>query len=525
MSQHDMNIANASAAAVRADLNLALAALVGTNSGATAPATTYAYMYWADTTTGLLKQRNGANTAWKVIGSLSAGGAFMGTFFAAKTGAYTVVDTDVGATFLCTNTFTLTLTAAATLGNGFMFAVKNNGTGIITIDPNAAELIDGQATITLNPGRSAIIACNGTAWYTLSKEGRYEAAAIASAATLNLDNVYGEFVHVTGTTTITAITLAQGALKTVVFDGSLTLTNGASLILPSAANIVTGANDVALFVGEGAGVVRCVCYEKYMGSSVARKSEIISINATVAANAMTLTLNPCVLDFRANSLTSGAVYERAVSSAITTTISSGSTGGTVSGVANKIVVLAIDNAGTVELAWTNVAGGLNLDESTLISTTAEGGAGAADSANVIYSTTARTNVPFRVVGYVESTQVTAGTWATAPSKIQGVGGQAMAAQATLGHGQTYNDVTASRAFGTTYYNTSGKPILVVTNYTYAATADQLTFTVNGVAVQKVSGNSTYVAQPQFAVVVPPGASYSISRGTANGAMTNWFELR
>jgi hypothetical protein len=64
MSQHDMNIANASFPAVRADLNLAFAALVQNSSGATEPTTTFAYQFWADTTTGIFKQRNAANTAW-----------------------------------------------------------------------------------------------------------------------------------------------------------------------------------------------------------------------------------------------------------------------------------------------------------------------------------------------------------------------------------------------------------------------------------------------------------------------------
>ena len=64
MSQHDYVIANGTGAAVRSDLNNALAAIVSQNSGATAPATTYAYQWWADTTTGLLKLRNAANNAW-----------------------------------------------------------------------------------------------------------------------------------------------------------------------------------------------------------------------------------------------------------------------------------------------------------------------------------------------------------------------------------------------------------------------------------------------------------------------------
>jgi hypothetical protein len=64
MAQHDYVIANGTGAAVRSDLNSALAAIVSQNSGATAPSTTYAYQWWADTTTGLLKLRNAANNAW-----------------------------------------------------------------------------------------------------------------------------------------------------------------------------------------------------------------------------------------------------------------------------------------------------------------------------------------------------------------------------------------------------------------------------------------------------------------------------
>ena len=64
MSQHDYVIANQSGSAFRADLNNALAASVSTNSGSSAPSTTYAYMLWADTTNGILKIRNSANNAW-----------------------------------------------------------------------------------------------------------------------------------------------------------------------------------------------------------------------------------------------------------------------------------------------------------------------------------------------------------------------------------------------------------------------------------------------------------------------------
>jgi hypothetical protein len=64
MAQHDYVIANGTGAAVRSDLNNALSAIVTQNSGSTAPATTYAYMMWPDTTAGVMKMRNGANSAW-----------------------------------------------------------------------------------------------------------------------------------------------------------------------------------------------------------------------------------------------------------------------------------------------------------------------------------------------------------------------------------------------------------------------------------------------------------------------------
>jgi len=71
MAQHDYIIANQSGAAFRSDLNNGLAAIVSNNSGAAQPSTTYAYQWWADTTTGLLKIRNAANNAWITIGTLA----------------------------------------------------------------------------------------------------------------------------------------------------------------------------------------------------------------------------------------------------------------------------------------------------------------------------------------------------------------------------------------------------------------------------------------------------------------------
>ena len=64
MAQHDYSLANQSGSSFRSDLNNALLAISSSNSGSSAPSTTYAYELWVDTSNNLLKLRNGANNAW-----------------------------------------------------------------------------------------------------------------------------------------------------------------------------------------------------------------------------------------------------------------------------------------------------------------------------------------------------------------------------------------------------------------------------------------------------------------------------
>ena len=262
------------------------------------------------------------------------------------------------------------------------------------------------------------------------------------------------------------------------------------------------------------------------GGTVGGVQPIQPITASVATSALTVTLNPTILNFRNTPLTSGTINTRTVAAAISVVVPSTATLGTVSAQQSRLVVIALDNAGTVELAVVNIAGGTNLDETTLISTTAI--SAAATSASVVYSTTARTSLPFRVVGYVESTQATAGTWATAPSTIQGQGGQALAAMSSLGYGQTWQNIFASRAYAITYYNTTGKPISI--NMTYSG-AGALYPWINGVALGAIGSagsGSTTIAQPS--IIIPQGASYAFSSSnssltTAGITLASWNELR
>ena len=93
--------------------------------------------------------------------------ALLGAGVDARSGAYTVVAGDRGKLINATGTWTLALTAAATLGAGFAFALRNSGAGVITIDPNASEQIDGATTISVAAGSSCLVVCTGAAWLTV----------------------------------------------------------------------------------------------------------------------------------------------------------------------------------------------------------------------------------------------------------------------------------------------------------------------------------------------------------------------
>jgi len=74
MSQHDLEITNADAntgMSFRSAVNAALQALGNLQAGASEPGTKYKFELWADETTGKLKIRNAANSAWIEWGDLA----------------------------------------------------------------------------------------------------------------------------------------------------------------------------------------------------------------------------------------------------------------------------------------------------------------------------------------------------------------------------------------------------------------------------------------------------------------------
>lgn len=146
------------------------------------------------------------------------------------------------------------------------------------------------------------------------------------------------------------------------------------------------------------------------------------IVASVASNNLTIELktlagsdpsasDPVYIIFRNSTLTNGVSVVRAVTSSLSITVPSGGTLGHISGQLEYAFVYAIDNAGTVELAigthpyWDE--GDINSNDTLALGT-------GSDSRARLYSTSARSNVPVRLLARLASTQATAGTWASAP---------------------------------------------------------------------------------------------------------------
>lgn len=104
------------------------------------------------------------------------------------------------------------------------------------------------------------------------------------------------------------------------------------------------------------------------------------------------------------------------------------------------------------------------------------------------------------------------TWTSSP--IPNVG---------IGVNQTYQNVFASRALGTTYTNSTGKPIFVMVSVLSGSTSQNMQIIINSVNLgfySSVSGAASVL--PVF-FIVPNGQTYAVIIGS--GTLQSWAELR
>lgn len=264
-----------------------------------------------------------------------------------KSGAYTIVAGDLGKVINVDATagaITLTLTAAATMADGFWCYVRkaDSSGNAVTIDPDAAETINGGANISVTAQfEMRLLVCDGTTWF----------------------------------------------METDASSGASTTFSGLIENLEISTSRAGNAETIALKTAAGS------------DPSGSDKIRIGFRDATAGTGAYS------VLD---------------ITAATSITISSGSTLGATSATIFRLWLVGFNDAGTFRLGVIKCAltdGVFGLQDNVLESSTAEGGAGAADSSGVIYTGTAVTTKAMRVLGYLEYTLTTAGTWDAAPSLI------------------------------------------------------------------------------------------------------------
>lgn len=132
---------------------------------------------------------------------------------------------------------TLNLTAAATLGDDWFMMIRNGGTGLLTIDPNSSELINGSASLALQIGDSAFICCSGTAFYTvgLGQETTFAYSQLTlpvtsgSTYTLTPAQAQNTIIKVTGTSINSNVTVVLPAAVQVYF--ALNQTSGTANVV------------------------------------------------------------------------------------------------------------------------------------------------------------------------------------------------------------------------------------------------------------------------------------------------------
>ena len=322
--------------------------------------------------------------------------------------------------------------------------------------------------------------------------------SVSGNVTTGADADIGGNANVSGNATVTGNASVSG---NATVTGTIASTGGLTSTTPA----VTQA------LGDASTKVATTAFVNNAVSASATKSKIQTITVDgPSGGILTITLAPTTLDFRNYPTTTGLVSTVSNTSSISLTLTGAETLGATSGVATRLVVLAINNAGAMELAINNIAGGIQLDETNIINTLAIT-SGTTDTA--VYSTTARTNVAYRVVGFIDVTN-TGGNWGS-PTTVQGIGGEPLAAMSSIGYGQTYNSFT-DPGVSTPTYNTSGKPQFMTCVITCPAGSGNMAITCNGVTIANIfAGNAT--AQGSAFWIVPVGASwqYTVSGSALN----------
>lgn len=178
-----------------------------------------------------------------------------------KNTGYTVIATDNMTLLNCTAALTLALTAVATLANGHITLVWANG-GAILIDPDAAETVNGAASVSIPNGCLGILHGNGAAWVcAIIDISSNVKQTLTDAATIAWNTSLGKIAAVTlganrtmeaptnlalGTLILEVIQDATGS-RLITWNSVFKWDSGVAPVLSTAAN----AKDILSFYCDG----------------------------------------------------------------------------------------------------------------------------------------------------------------------------------------------------------------------------------------------------------------------------------
>lgn len=92
---------------------------------------------------------------------------------------------------------------------------------------------------------------------------------------------------------------------------------------------------------------------------------------------------------------------------------------------------------------------------------------------------------------------------------------------SIGDGQSWSDVSGSRVAGTTYTNSTGRPIFV--SVSLNPDTSERTLSVDGVVVaSSVNSPDSVSTRDNLAAIVPDGSTYEVTSGAT---VVYWAELR
>jgi hypothetical protein len=156
-----------------------------------------------------------------------------------------------------------------------LLQVSNSNSGI---DATSRAVEDGEGTSSVLKLSTSEVSLDGP---LNEKRG----SNIASASALDLEVATGNVIDISGTTTIDSITLSDGHQRLVRFLGSLTLTAGEAIALPTGSDIITEAGDFAIVTGYQAGTSKVSNYQRADGTALSR---ILKTRVVTAAGAVTV---------------------------------------------------------------------------------------------------------------------------------------------------------------------------------------------------------------------------------------------